>query len=168
MEAKVLIASFVIAFIAVMTLSVAGVSAYTLVGDVTGDGLVDAKDIKAMRVAVAGSGLTVEQLATMPQLGVSENATLPDMNGDGRFYYDDIDIIVGIYSGTADVYGANSANRAPRTIVVGDVDGDGDFDMDDLKVLMDGDGIYGNYWNNVLPNYLNHGWLVFRQINIAV
>ena len=126
-----------------VTLMVVGgigtVSAYTLVGDMTGDGKVDAKDITAMRVAVAGSGLTVEQLASMPQLGVSANATLEDMNGDGRFYYDDIEIIRSIYSGTANVYGDNDGGRPPvgeTTIVVGDVDGDGVFDWNDMGALI--------------------------------
>ena len=45
--------------IAVGLIGVASASAYTLVGDVTGDGLVDEKDIRAMRVAVAGSGMSI-------------------------------------------------------------------------------------------------------------
>ena len=54
-----------------------------LTGDVNNDGIVNDNDIRLMRTALMPGG----------------NITnMPDVNGDGRFYYDDIDSIVYILS----------------------------------------------------------------------
>lgn len=135
-----------------------------LPGDYNVDGRVTESDLTAYKQDMDWySGcmlLTENNTVDEPVLSEHVGVVYPDMNGDGYLTLTDIRILEEVYR--LERTGVSVA--VPHTYVVGDVDGDGVFDMDDLKILMDGDGIYGNYWNNVLPNYLSHGWLVFRQI----
>ena len=125
----------IIAIVLAMLVAFSGVaSAYPgLVGDVNGDGVVTERDTSLMRTALNA------RLNATEMVGVSVSE-FPDMNDDGRFSYDDIRIIEAIYSSLAG--GSRGVGDTQHTIVVGDVDGNGVFDMDDLRQLIDADVIY--------------------------
>lgn len=113
-----------------------------LTGDVDGSGIVDAEDIRLMMIA-SNNHLTASECAPY---GVVVDV-FPDMNNDGRFGYDDIVSIQYLYSTTAPgtitaVEPCPICPVCPGDIVhdyiVGDVDGDGDFDRWDLRQLVRG------------------------------
>ncbi len=140
----------------VMNLADAQLAVRVLYGDVTGDGVVDGKDLRALINYMFNNGPQPQNLAAadvnhdgsvniadltnlVSMLTASLHLIPKDLTGDGQFTVDDVNFMAAYVMGSG---------PAPSPLSNADVDGDGSVDISDLTMMVD--YLYGTWANGTL------------------